>query len=438
MNITWQQLGSCHLKELRLLAKLAADASLPLYIVGGCLRDALLKRSSADFDLASAGDPTALAKEFSRLIGGHWFSLDAQRGYSRVVYTPDVSPANRHPLQVDFAPLRAETIEADLALRDFSINAMATALVAPMSPESQLQLIDPLAAREDLVSGCIRMCSSEVLNADPLRIIKGLRHCAQLGFSIEPSTLEAFARYAPLLQQVAGERIRNELAKLLVAHHHLSAIASFILSGVASILGFHGDVHDTLQKYATLQNQVTTIFNEPSITKYAKCDVGDDFNGLSLLRLISLLRCCNLDDGNIDIMLGRLHFNRRLQKILSFAGKTEIDQFNNFCRLSCSVRGQLLWLQQMSAPLPESLLVCALLANMPIDLSEIGQLYTHSLALLKNNKIVPLLTSKQIGQYLPDLVNKRIGTFYSDLNQQEILGHVNNQQDAIDYLLKWH
>ncbi len=443
MNIVWQQLCDHHFKELSLLASLAADESLPVYIVGGCLRDALLNRPSADYDIASAGDPTALAKRFSRRIKGHWFSLDGQRGYSRVVkdgiYSATaLTPVKTHSLQIDFAPLRAESIEGDIALRDFTINAMATVLSSPISPENNIQLIDMLDAKNDLAHGLLRMCSAEVLPDDPLRIIKGLRHCAQLGFAIEENTLLAFKRYAPLLNQIAGERIRHELAQILAAQHHQQAVSLFIQCGGAKALGLNGDEQYVLQNYTILQVKIATILKEPSLSAHMLRFVGDDFTVLSLIRFISLLRCFLLEDENIDKILHRLHFNKRLRKLLSFSCKISGTQLTCFSRLACSERGKLLWLQQHGAPLPESLLVCALFADAQMDPFALAKLYNKSFELLHNNKMVPLLTSQQVVQQQSGFAGKMFGAFFSDLNRQEILGHVNTEQEAIDYLNRWH
>lgn len=440
MHVTWQQLCPYHLKELSLLATLAADESQILYIVGGCLRDVLLKRPNVDYDIASAGDPTALAKIFSRHIGGRWFSLDAQRGYSRVIKSVDKGGNTEaaQSLQIDFAPLRADSIEGDLTLRDFTINAMATLLPVDISPEDNLKLIDPLGGRNDLAAGCIRMCSTTVLADDPLRIIKGLRHCAQLGFFIEAKTLAASSQYAPLLKQVAGERIRNELAHLFAAQYHQYAVDLFLPSGIARALSIDGDDQHIAQNYLILQERIQTVLQKLSVSKYILRCAGDDFTVLSVMRFISLMRSMRSEDKNIDNVLNRLHFNKRLRKLFSFACKINVDLLNCFWRLTCSERGKLLWLQQHGAPLPDSLLVCALFTEDTIDPLALDQLFRTSLRLLHNDKIVPLLTSQQLIQQQPELVGKKMGAFLSDLAKQEILGRVHNKPDAIDYLKRWH
>ncbi|MFL5830459.1 MAG: hypothetical protein ACJ76X_11110, partial [Solirubrobacteraceae bacterium] len=100
------------------LDALRAAAEEPAWLVGGAVRDRLLGRTTADFDVVLGGDPAALARALARAAGGHPFSLSETFGGWRVV-------AHDHGWQVDVLPLAGETIEADLAKRDLTINAIA-------------------------------------------------------------------------------------------------------------------------------------------------------------------------------------------------------------------------------------------------------------------------------------------------------------------------
>ncbi|OQY18357.1 MAG: hypothetical protein B6I36_07215, partial [Desulfobacteraceae bacterium 4572_35.1] len=231
MKISWQHLAPSYCDKLGLLAKLAAAESLSLYVVGGCLRDAIMQRSCADYDLAANSDPTSIAKQFAQKTNGHWFSLDKKRGYSRVIIKNKknnhrnkiteycVGDALKDQLQFDFAPLRAQTIDEDLKLRDFTINAMAVKLSTLNLENRTFELIDPCNGLKDLQQQRLRMCGERVLFDDPLRIVKGLRHCAQLGLTMCGETSTACRCYAPLISTIAGERIREEISKILIADH---------------------------------------------------------------------------------------------------------------------------------------------------------------------------------------------------------------------------
>lgn len=177
------------------------------FLVGGALRDALQNRPSRDFDFTTSDDPTDLARCFAGALGGHWFMLDARHHQSRVVFS-----RSGHTVHCDFGPFRAPDISGDLTLRDFTINAMAVPILADgrLGP-----LQDPLGGRQDLRRGLLRHCSAKVLFDDPLRVLKGLRHCLCLQLSIAPDTLTAMRSAAPGLEKIAAERLRGELAAML-------------------------------------------------------------------------------------------------------------------------------------------------------------------------------------------------------------------------------
>ena len=174
------------------------------WLVGGCLRDLLLGRLARDIDIVSTADPSDAARDWARAVRGHWFWLDADRRYSRVLLDSG--------LQVDFSPLRATPLEADLRLRDFTINALAFPLCGE---DLSGPLSDPLNGCADLASGQLRCCSQDSYADDPLRMLKGIRHAVTLNFSLVGTALEELRRQASSLGTVAGERIREELLAIL-------------------------------------------------------------------------------------------------------------------------------------------------------------------------------------------------------------------------------
>ena len=190
-------------------------------LVGGAVRDVLLARAPVDFDFTSAGDPTPLARALAGKIGGHWFWLDARRRQSRVVSGPHTC---------DFAPWRAATLAGDLAARDFTINAVALDFAGSGA------LIDPLGGCRDLEMGILRTAGAGVLQQDPLRVLKGIRHVAELGLRIDPATLMAMQEQAPRLVQVAPERLRLEVWRILAAHQAVLALHALAAAGAGPVL----------------------------------------------------------------------------------------------------------------------------------------------------------------------------------------------------------
>jgi len=171
------------------------------YMVGGAVRDRLLQRRREYLDLDFVMPERAV--KTARAIASHYKAgfvlLDRERQIARVVFKDATA---------DFAQQEGETLETDLNRRDFTINAIA------YNPHTQ-ELIDPLQGCADLQIGIIRMVSPQNLQDDPLRLLRGYRQASQLGFVIEPQTRAAMREFAPLLGQIAAERVRVELGYLL-------------------------------------------------------------------------------------------------------------------------------------------------------------------------------------------------------------------------------
>ena len=202
---------------LMAIAQEAAAIDMPLYLVGGSVRDMLMGEPVKDLDLVAEGDAPSLASEVSRERSGQvtvyprfrtaTVKLDGQRfdlatareeTYSRAGALPRVTPS---------------TIQADLGRRDFAVNAMAIAVSGPRSGH----LLDPFTGEEDLKVGHIRILHPRSFIDDPTRILRAIRYEQRLGFGLERETnrllLEA-VEGGPL-DTVSGDRIRRELGLML-------------------------------------------------------------------------------------------------------------------------------------------------------------------------------------------------------------------------------
>jgi poly(A) polymerase/tRNA nucleotidyltransferase (CCA-adding enzyme) len=176
------------------------------------VRDLVLGRYSADLDVAISGDAVELARSFADATGGSWVLLDTETGSARIVW-PE-SNARSWPRVLDLVRLRAATIEADLRLRDFTINAMALALddVAYATPA---HLIDPLGGATDLRQGLLRATGPRAIVDDPLRMLRAARLAGTLGLRIADELAGEIAARHELIARVSVERVRDELLKLL-------------------------------------------------------------------------------------------------------------------------------------------------------------------------------------------------------------------------------
>ena len=210
------------------------------YIVGGFIRDWLLERKTNDIDIAVSGAAITIAREVARKIGGKFVLLDDVSKIARVAMIEDEQPGRTSQNQelrsaewhFDFSPFTGD-IKSDLARRDYTINAMALELsqfitaskattTSPGKPASllaekrpPLRLIDPFSGQEDLRDKIIRGLSEQIFEADASRLLRAVRLAAELDFTIEPKTESLIHHYSQAITEVSGERVREELLRLL-------------------------------------------------------------------------------------------------------------------------------------------------------------------------------------------------------------------------------
>ncbi|MFH1725849.1 MAG: HD domain-containing protein [Elusimicrobiota bacterium] len=201
---------------LRSLADTLRSARGAVYLVGGVLRDAALKRARpvVDVDLAVAGTASTsakgLARRIARRVGGSCFVLHEATQVYRIVPRAGASGAGDIGYQIDVAQIQGRDIAEDLARRDFTVNAMA----APL-PIGSGELLDPFNGLADLRRRLLRATSERVLKEDPLRLLRAFRLAAQLGLRLEGRTLDWIRTHRRRLKASAPERIRAELMDLL-------------------------------------------------------------------------------------------------------------------------------------------------------------------------------------------------------------------------------
>ena len=210
-------------RDIADMCSLLEQAGYEAYIVGGCVRDALMGREPSDIDIASAATPDEASALLSAhgyrivLTGAHYGTIGviAPDGPMRELTTLRCDGSysdGRHPDSVAYT----RRIEEDLARRDFTINAIA---LRPAQADGGL--IDPFGGRTDIALRVIRAVGNAQarFNEDALRIMRCARFAAQLGFTIESETLAAVRQCGGNLAHIAAERIAVELEKMLSAPH---------------------------------------------------------------------------------------------------------------------------------------------------------------------------------------------------------------------------
>ena len=216
-------------------------AGFAVYLVGGCVRDACLGLMPHDFDLCTA----ALPEQTEAVFSNHKLVLAGKKhGTVGVVTDSGVVEIttfrteggytdNRHPQWVKFVP----DIEADLARRDFTVNAMAYSHTRGFA--------DPFGGRSDLDAKILRAVGDPAMRfeEDSLRILRGGRFAIRYGLTPEQKTLDAMFRLAPLMDNLARERVFEELCKLLLLVQpedliRFAPVLTQVIPELAPLVGF--------------------------------------------------------------------------------------------------------------------------------------------------------------------------------------------------------
>ncbi len=191
------------------------------YVVGGSLRDVILGRPPMDWDLATDARPEAMLELLPDAIYENRFGTVGVRSHGEVfeitTFRTDHDYADfRRPHRIEFG----DTIELDLARRDFTCNAMAWgATSASIASGGAASLVDPYAGLDDIEGRVLRAVGDprRRFEEDALRMIRAVRLATTLGFGVEASTLAGIQARAELVGHLSGERIATELEKLLAA-----------------------------------------------------------------------------------------------------------------------------------------------------------------------------------------------------------------------------
>jgi tRNA nucleotidyltransferase (CCA-adding enzyme) len=226
------------------IAVQAASLGFPCYVVGGFVRDLLLRRPVNDLDVIVEGDAIQLGKALVKKFGGKLTRHDAfHTAIWRLPSTFDLRPST-----LDLITARKETyerpgalptvtpatIDDDLLRRDFTINAMAVRLDGDHFGE----LLDPLDGRSDLEQGRIRVLHPRSFVDDPTRIFRAVRYEGRYSFAIEPSTLERIdPESLKALSSLSGERLRHELDLILVEENAVQILLR--VAGVGVLDAIH-------------------------------------------------------------------------------------------------------------------------------------------------------------------------------------------------------
>jgi poly(A) polymerase len=314
------------------------------WLVGGALRDRLLGRPTPDLDVVVDGDARGAARRLGRGLGGASFELSDQFGAWRVV-------ARDRAWQVDITPLQGGSLEADLAARDLTVNAMAEPLAGG-------DLVDPHGGARDLGQRQLRMVSPEAFAADPLRTVRVARLATELSFDIDLATAQAVRAHAPGVSTVSPERVFAELRRIVTADaavHGMELIEDLgltahvlpeliALRGVEQNPYHHRDVHghtlEVLQATIDLEHDPANALGDEElaapVTALLAEPLADQLTRGGALRLGALLHDVAKPLTRIELPDGRIGFPRHDEQGAEMA-RTALERLRASERLRAHV-----------------------------------------------------------------------------------------------------
>lgn len=271
------------------------------YLVGGFLRDFLIKRKPQeiiDVDIVLDKQLEEVSKKFADRIKAAWFYLDPENGVIRIV------KKTQKQFQFDFSLLKGNDIKQDLSYRDFTINALAIDLDDFL--KERFNFIDPFQGKDDLKKRIVRVIKEQNLITDPIRILRAFSISAQLDFEIEKGSLQMLKRNVSLLETEAGERITEELFKILsqensfkyFAQLHEAKVLDYIFDSWESMRNLkHGPYHHLsvdLHSIFSLE-MLEKLYQEldktswPELNQYLNQIIADRRKRREILKLATLL-----------------------------------------------------------------------------------------------------------------------------------------------------
>jgi poly(A) polymerase len=286
---------------------------ISVHLVGGAVRDALLKRPVHELDFIMPEKALEIARKVADTLKGAYYPLDQERQTGRVI----IDQAGEDRLVMDFATYQGPDLESDLRARDFTINAMAIDLRSPNA------LIDPWGGARDLHARQLRACSSSAFEVDPVRILRGIRLGALFDLRIVPETREKMRSATHLIAKVSIERLRDELFKILDGPKIASALRALdMLGALQPVLPEISELHGVAQS----PPHISDVWNH-TLNVLQRMDVVLDVLGpdhdpeaSSGLHLgLMVLRIGRYREHISTHLKARLNFNRSYRSLLNFA-----------------------------------------------------------------------------------------------------------------------
>lgn len=329
MNLRSQleaSLSSDQLRILHLVADEASQSGLPLYIIGGSVRDLILGAATKDLDLTVEGDAIALARALAKRHGGK-VTAHSKFGTANWFLPKDLTTASRE--SVDLISARSETykhpaalptvkpgsIADDIRRRDFTINTLAIRLDGAHFGG----LRDDLGGMDDLKNRIVRVLHAQSFMDDPTRMYRAVRYAERYGFRIAESTLALIPEAQPLVAKLSAQRIRRELDLILEEWN-----AAAMLARLAD-LDLLQPIHPALNFDPSMRERVANLHTYRGLQHLSPWNItkGEQMHDSDLGWLLWLM---SLAQEQVSALNDRLHFTADLLASLFAASMMYADQ----------------------------------------------------------------------------------------------------------------
>lgn len=309
------------LRLLHLAADAASQSGLPLYIIGGSVRDLILGFAIQDLDLTVEGDAIALARALAKRHGGR-VTAHSKFGTAKWFLPKDLHTESSETL--DLISARSETykhpaalptvkpgnLDDDIRRRDFTINTLAIRLDGDHFGE----LRDDLGGMDDLKQGIVRTLHAKSFIDDPTRMYRAVRYAERYGFKIAEETLALIPEARPLIEKLSAQRIRHELDLILEEWN-----AAAMLARLAA-LDLLQPIHPALTFDESMRERLTHLHTYRGLQHLSPWNItkGEQMHPSDLGWLLWLM---SLSQEEVSALNDRLHFTADLLAALFAVSK---------------------------------------------------------------------------------------------------------------------